>query len=46
MNNDLVIFTGNAVPNLAARICKYLDRPLGKAMAKSFSDGETRIEIQ
>ncbi len=46
MNGDLVIFTGNATPALAQDICDYLSLPLGKAMAKSFSDGETRVEIQ
>lgn len=44
--NDLVIFTGNANPELAKRICHYLKRPLGDAMVKNFSDGEVQIEIR
>ncbi|MFP4476792.1 MAG: ribose-phosphate diphosphokinase [Desulfatibacillaceae bacterium] len=44
--NGPVIFTGNANPALAGKICDYLEIPLGKAMARNFSDGETRIEIQ
>ncbi|MBU2488758.1 MAG: ribose-phosphate pyrophosphokinase [Proteobacteria bacterium] len=46
MNGDLVIFTGKATPALAGKICAHLDLPLGKSMAKAFSDGETRVEIQ
>ncbi|MCK9197568.1 MAG: ribose-phosphate pyrophosphokinase [Syntrophales bacterium] len=39
------IFTGNATPDLAAKITKNLGVPLGKANVSSFSDGETRVEI-
>ncbi|MCX5828817.1 MAG: ribose-phosphate pyrophosphokinase [Deltaproteobacteria bacterium] len=39
------IFTGNATPDLAAQITKNLGVPLGKANVSSFSDGETRVEI-
>ncbi|MBU2489586.1 MAG: ribose-phosphate pyrophosphokinase [Proteobacteria bacterium] len=46
MKNDLLIFSGNATPELAKRICEYLHRPLGESMVKRFSDGEIRIEIQ
>ncbi|MBW1987993.1 MAG: ribose-phosphate pyrophosphokinase [Deltaproteobacteria bacterium] len=46
MNGDLQIFTGNANPALAKRICEYLHLPLGAALVKNFSDGETRVEIQ
>lgn len=46
MLNDLAIFSGNATPALAGKICQYLKLPLGQSMAKKFSDGETRIEIQ
>ena len=46
MNNDLLLFSGNATPDLAKRICEYLHRPLGASMVKRFSDGEIRIEIQ
>ena len=43
--NDLVIFTGNSNPDLAQKICEYLDLPLGGAKVKTFSDGEIQIEI-
>ena len=43
--NDLAIFTGNSNPDLAHKICNYLDRPLGGAKVKTFSDGEIQIEI-
>jgi ribose-phosphate pyrophosphokinase len=39
------IFTGNATPDLAAKITKNLGVPLGKANVSFFSDGETRVEI-
>lgn len=44
-NNDFKIFSGNANPGLAKKICKYLGRPLGKAKVSRFSDGEVQIEI-
>jgi len=40
-----IIFAGNSNPVLAKRICDYLDMPLGGAKVKTFSDGETQIEI-
>ncbi|MBI5845268.1 MAG: ribose-phosphate pyrophosphokinase [Deltaproteobacteria bacterium] len=43
--NDLMIFAGNATSRLADDISTYLKRPLGAAMIKTFSDGETRVEI-
>ena len=45
IDNDLVIFTGNSNPELARKICEYLDLPLGGAKVKTFSDGEIQIEI-
>jgi ribose-phosphate pyrophosphokinase len=39
------IFTGNANPALAKRICDKLGIALGKANVATFSDGETRVEI-
>lgn len=44
--NDFAIFTGNSNPDLAQRICDYLDKPLGKASVKTFSDGEIQVEIK
>ncbi len=39
------IFTGNSNPELAREICAYLGTELGHARVSSFSDGETRVEI-
>ncbi len=39
------IFTGNANPDLARKICDKLGVALGKANVSTFSDGETRVEI-
>lgn len=39
------IFTGNANPALAQEICDFLNLPLGRATVKTFSDGETFVEI-
>lgn len=43
---DLIILSGNANRPLAQKICDYLDIPMGEALVSSFSDGETRIELQ
>jgi ribose-phosphate pyrophosphokinase len=39
------IFSGNANPELSQKICSHLGVPLGKAHVSTFSDGETRVEI-
>jgi ribose-phosphate pyrophosphokinase len=39
------IFSGNANISLAQKICEKLGVPLGKANVTTFSDGETRVEI-
>ncbi len=39
------IFSGNANPELSQKICNHLGVPLGKAHVSTFSDGETRVEI-
>jgi ribose-phosphate pyrophosphokinase len=39
------IFSGNSNPQLAAKICDNLGVSLGKASVSTFSDGETRVEI-
>jgi ribose-phosphate pyrophosphokinase len=44
-NNGPRIFTGNANPVLAQKICDHLEVPLGKALVSAFSDGEIRVEI-
>lgn len=43
--DDFIIFTGNSNPDLANKICKYLNVSLGGAKVKTFSDGEIQIEI-
>ena len=45
LNNDLRVFTGNANPELAQKICDHLDIALGRATVTAFSDGEIRVEI-
>ena len=39
------IFAGNSNPDLANKICEYLNLSLGNAQVKTFSDGEIQIEI-
>ncbi|MFA4915576.1 MAG: ribose-phosphate pyrophosphokinase [Syntrophales bacterium] len=39
------VFSGNANPALAENICKNLGISLGRANVSTFSDGETRVEI-
>jgi len=43
--NKFTIFTGNSNPVLAKKISGYLNKPLGNAKVKTFSDGEIQIEI-
>ncbi|MEW6327203.1 MAG: ribose-phosphate pyrophosphokinase [Thermodesulfobacteriota bacterium] len=45
MINRLKIFSGNSNLPLAQAICRYLDMELGKATVRTFSDGETMVEI-
>jgi len=42
---NLMVFTGNANPELAAGVVKHLGIPLGKAVVSKFSDGEVMVEI-
>ncbi len=44
-NNSYKIFTGNASPMLAEKICAYLGQPIGEAKVTKFSDGEIQVEI-
>ncbi|MBI3562143.1 MAG: ribose-phosphate diphosphokinase [Gammaproteobacteria bacterium] len=41
----MMVFTGNANPQLAQDIVSRLQMPLGKAVVDRFSDGEVMIEI-
>jgi ribose-phosphate pyrophosphokinase len=44
-NNNYKIFTGNANPELAKKICAYLGQTIGSAKVTKFSDGEIQVEI-
>ncbi len=44
--SGMMVFSGNANPQLTADIASYLDIPLGKAVVGQFSDGESMVEIQ
>lgn len=43
--STMMIFTGNANPELAAKTAAHLNLPIGKATVGTFSDGETMVEI-
>jgi len=43
--NDYIIFSGNSNPELARKICRFLDVQAGSAKIDTFSDGEVQIEI-
>lgn len=43
--SDMILFSGNATPELAQRIAAQLDLSLGSATVGTFSDGETAVEI-
>lgn len=43
--NDLLVFSGTANPELAREISEFIELPLGGASIRSFSDGEIFIEI-
>lgn len=45
MNGELKILSGNANPDLAKKIAKYLKLPLGNALVTTFSEGEIRVKI-
>lgn len=42
----MVLFSGNAIPELATRIADQLEITLGEALITQYSDGETRVEIK
>lgn len=45
-NGELLVFSGNANPELAKEICDYLEIELGNALVGKFSEGETRLKIE
>lgn len=44
--SHMMVFSGNANPQLSAEIAAHLNLPLGKAVVDRFSDGEVMTEIQ
>jgi len=44
-NSQMLVFTGNANPQLARDIADHLHMQLGRAVVEQFSDGETMVEI-
>ena len=42
---DLMVFTGNANPDLAKKIVDHLGMQLGEASVSQFSDGEIEVEL-
>lgn len=46
MANNLMVFTGNANPELADKIARHIGIPLGNADIGKFSDGEVAVEIK
>jgi ribose-phosphate pyrophosphokinase len=45
-DSPIKIFSGNSNPGLAEKVCRYVGIPLGRAQVKTFSDGETAVEIK
>ena len=45
MKNDIKLFGGTSNPALTLEVCQYLGVSPGKILAKTFSDGETRVEL-
>ncbi|MBN2583533.1 MAG: ribose-phosphate pyrophosphokinase [Planctomycetes bacterium] len=46
MDRELKIFSGGSNPELAQKICDYLDIPMGMATISHFPDGETFIKLE
>jgi ribose-phosphate pyrophosphokinase len=46
MTGEMMLFTGNANPGLAKRICQRLGQPLAESVVSRFSDGEIRVEVR
>src|SRR3954451_11445154 len=44
--NHLKLFTGRANPQLAQRICDYLQIPLGRGRTELFPDGELIVKVE
>ncbi len=44
--NRLKVFTGRANPQLAQRICDYLQIPIGRGRTELFPDGELIVRVE
>jgi ribose-phosphate pyrophosphokinase len=44
--SDLMIFSGNAIPQLSSKVAGLLGLPLAKSTIGKFSDGETQVSIE
>ncbi|HUX18804.1 MAG TPA: ribose-phosphate pyrophosphokinase [Acidithiobacillus sp.] len=44
-HGNLMVFSGNANPILAAQVARFLQIPIGRAEVSAFSDGEVFVEI-
>lgn len=44
--DKLKVFTGRANPQLAEKICQYLDIPLGRGRTELFPDGELIVRVE
>jgi ribose-phosphate pyrophosphokinase len=44
--DGMKVFTGRANPQLAQRICDYLDIPLGRGRTELFPDGELIVKVE
>src|SRR5574340_621961 len=44
--NDLKVFSGRGNPELAGRVCDYLEIPLGRVSMGNFADGEISCKIE
>ena len=44
--DKIKLFTGRAHPELAQKICDYLELPLGRGRTEQFPDGEIIVRIE
>jgi ribose-phosphate pyrophosphokinase len=45
-SDNLKLFTGRANPQLAEKVCKYLQIPLGRGRTELFPDGELMVKVE
>ena len=46
LNEELILFSGNSNPDLAAKIAKEMTMPLGHCRVSRFPDGEISVKIE